>query len=192
LHCHISPDHDFSIHEFHVDGMPVVIFKVRPATHAPIRFRGEAYIRVGSYKKKLKDFPPKEGRLWAIFNEAAFERGAAISDATSDEILALIDYPAFFSMTARPLPDNRAGILEQLVSSKIISPREGGRYHVTNLGAILFARDLKQFDRLSRKAPRVILYKGNSRVETVREQAGQGAMHRASRECLPTSTTCFR
>ena len=35
------------------------------------------------------------------------------------------------------------------------------KYDITNFGAILFAKDLTQFDILWRKAPRIIFYKGN-------------------------------
>lgn len=51
---------------------------------------------------------------------------------------------------------------------------DGGDDHfaITNIGAILFAKNLAEFDWLARKALRVIQYKGKSRIETVREQAG--------------------
>lgn len=45
-------------------------------------------------------------------------------------------------------------------------------YDITNLGAILFAKDLSQFSNLKRKSVRVIIYKGKDRIETVREQEG--------------------
>jgi len=41
-----------------------------------------------------------------------------------------------------------------------------------NVGAVLFARNLNDFDRLARKALRVIIYCGDNRVETIREQMG--------------------
>ena len=34
-----------------------------------MRFFGQEYIRVGSNKKKLKDFPEKERTLWRIFDK---------------------------------------------------------------------------------------------------------------------------
>ncbi|MFA5027466.1 MAG: ATP-binding protein, partial [Candidatus Methylomirabilota bacterium] len=43
---------------------------------------------------------------------------------------------------------------------------------ITNLGAILFARKLGDFESLDRKAIRVVLYKGSSRIETLKEQPG--------------------
>jgi len=40
------------------------------------------------------------------------------------------------------------------------------------MGAVLFARRLSAFDGLERKTVRVIVYKGTSRVESIREQIG--------------------
>ena len=48
-------------------------------------------------------------------------------------------------------------------------PKPGSRFDVTNLGAILFASDLNQFERLGRKALRIIKYKGDGRTNTERE-----------------------
>jgi len=46
------------------------------------------------------------------------------------------------------------------------------RFDVTNLGAILFAHKLSAFNRIARKATRVIIYSGQDRTKAVREQVG--------------------
>jgi ATP-dependent DNA helicase RecG len=65
----LQPRLDFRIHEFIHAGKPMVLFEVPAASHTPVRFSGEEFIRVGSYKKKLKDYPEKERALWAIFQK---------------------------------------------------------------------------------------------------------------------------
>jgi len=40
------------------------------------------------------------------------------------------------------------------------------------MGAILFAKNIKDFDSIEFKSPRVIIYKGKNRIETEREQFG--------------------
>lgn len=65
----LEPRIDFSIHEFDVDGAPIVLFAVQGANSRPVRFSGEEHIRVGSYKKKLKDYPEKERKLWQLLSE---------------------------------------------------------------------------------------------------------------------------
>jgi len=168
----LSPRPDFRIHELEVDGQPVIYIEMPAALHTPIRFKNVAYIRVGSYKKPLKDYPEKERRLWSLFTEQRFEDGISLSNVSSDDVLSLIDYPAYFEKTEQTLPDNRAGIMERLEMEKFIIPAKGGRYDITNLGAILFAKDISKFDRLARKALRVVIYDGDSRIQTIREQDG--------------------
>jgi predicted HTH transcriptional regulator len=149
--------------------MHVVLFEIQPASHQPVGFSGTEYIRVGSYKKRLKDFPEKERALWAIFSEKPFESCLAAASVTSDDVLALIDYASCFRLLGIPLPDNRQAILERLASEKVIAPQPGDRFDITNVGAVLFAADLRRFDRLARKAPRVVIYDGDNRTRTIKE-----------------------
>ncbi len=53
----LDPQITFKIHEGDVAGKHFVLFEIGPATHTPIRFHGTAFIRVGSLKKKLGDYP---------------------------------------------------------------------------------------------------------------------------------------
>lgn len=166
---HIEPRVDIKISEGDVEGRPVVIFEIQAANNRPVRFKDAEYIRVGTYTKKLRDFPEKERNLWRIFDRVRFEDGIAKNGVSSDDVLSLIDYPNYFAMLKNPLPDNRAAILERLTADKIIIPVAGERFDITNIGAILFAKNLNDLDRLARKALRVIIYRGNNRIEAVKE-----------------------
>jgi ATP-dependent DNA helicase RecG len=84
----------------------------------------------------------------------------------------LLDYPAYFELMNRPLPEVREGILQALKDDELIQQADAGCWNITNLGAVLFAKRLADFRVLERKAMRVILYRGNSRVVTVKEQTG--------------------
>jgi len=168
----LEPRIDVPIHEGEVDGKHVVVFEVPAASHIPTRFHGQEYVRVGSYTKPLREHPEKERALWALFSQKPFEEGIAGSDLGSDDVLNEIDYPEYFRLMDQPLPDNRRAILAKLGSEKIIHRRSGDRYDVTNVGAVLFARNLNDFDRLARKALRVIIYGGDNRIETIKEQTG--------------------
>jgi len=64
----LDPRIDFTIHEFDRDGAHIVLLRIQAANSTPVRFSGEAYIRVGTYKKKLKEFPEKERKLWQILS----------------------------------------------------------------------------------------------------------------------------
>src|SRR5262249_30630504 len=62
-------------------------------------------------------------------------------------------------------------ILERLEAERIINRQASDSFDICNVGAILFAADLQAFGRLARKAPRVIIYRGDSRIETIKEQS---------------------
>lgn len=169
---HLTPRIDFRIHEVNVDGKDVTVFEVPPAPNCPVRFKDTEYIRVGSYTKKLADFPEKERTLWRVFDQVPFEEGVAKEKASADDVLDLVSYPKYFRLMGQPLPDNRKAILARLISEGVIQPCGGEHFDISNVGAILFGRNLNDFSRLARKALRVIIYKGGNRVDTVREQTG--------------------
>jgi len=167
LHPHV----EFTIYEFEYRCFPIVLFEIRPCKHTPVRFRETEYIRVGSYKKKLRDFPEKERALWEQLSPTPFERQVAAEKLNADEILSLIDYPGYFELTDQNLPADKKGIIDRLATEKIIAS-EGQLWNITNLGALLFAKRLSDFDRLARKAVRVIIYRGLNRIDTLKEQVG--------------------
>lgn len=168
----LHPKINFRFYPIQAEGKPVVLLEIGAAFRHPVQFKNTEFIRVGSYKKKLKDFPEKERELWRVFDRIPFEREIAAENVTVEEILKLLDYPAYFDLLSLPLPEGRDGILAALTADEMIAAGKSGKWNITNLGAVLFAKRLADFRPLRRKAMRVVLYKGEGRVETVREQEG--------------------
>jgi ATP-dependent DNA helicase RecG len=167
----VTPRLDICFYTLTFEGNPVVILQIPATLHTPVRFQQDEFIRVGSLTKKLKDYPEKERELWQILNVTQFEHGIAQAGLDSDEVLRLLEYSKYFELTAQPLPENKSGILEKLQSDSLIKQALDG-WSITNLGAILFAKNLNQLGRLSRKALRVIHYEGKSRIKTKVEAPG--------------------
>ena len=168
----IAPKIHFQFLEFEVEDQPFVILEISAANHTPVQFDGVEFIRVGSYTKKIKDHPAKKRELWRTFDRVPFEQQMAAENQSEEQVLKLLDYPAYFDLTQLPLPDNRAGILNALKADRLIVKSDSGQWHIANLGAVLFAKQLNDFPQLARKAVRVVLYKGNNRIETIREITG--------------------
>ena len=168
----LTPKIHFRFYEVTVDGRSIVLLEIERAFRHPVQFQGQDFIRVGSYKKRLKDFPERERALWRIFDCMPFEKGIAAEHIPDDEVLQLLDYPAYFHLLKLPLPENRDGILKALADDSLVCPCDAGGWNITNLGAILFAKGLEDFHSLRRKAIRVIQYRGTSRVETLKEHVG--------------------
>lgn len=168
----LSPKIHFRFFSIEIDGMQVGLMEIERAFRHPVQFQGQEFIRVGSYTKKLKEYPEKERALWRIFDQTPFESGIAAERVNGEEVLKLLDYPAFFDLFNRPLPENRDGILQALADYGLIIKSETSNWNISNLGAVLFAKQLADFRALGRKAVRVILYQDNSRIHTIKEQMG--------------------
>ena len=166
----LSPRIYFCFYSVNYDGKPVIILEINSASNTPVKFTHTEFIRIGSYKKPLHDHPEVAKTLWRILDQTPFELQPAAELVTEDEILQLLDYPAFFDLINLSLPENRNGIISRLADERLIlATAITGKWTITNLGAILFAKKLKQFRHLERKSVRVILYQGNSRLETIKE-----------------------
>lgn len=190
----LQPQVPFRFHSAEVEGARVVVLEIDSALHHPVRFSGEEYIRVGSYKKKLKDHPEKERALWLRFTTTAFENGRAAHRLTGDDVLQLLAFPSYFDLLRVPLPPDRSGTLAALEADGLVQRTDGGSWSITNLGAVLFAKDLSQFDGLRRKVVRIVQYSGKGRILTTKEQtvssgyaAGFEALIQSVIAVLPTN-----
>ena len=170
----LAPRIHFRFFEFSVGSAPLVLLEIGPAYRQPVQFQGREYIRIGSYKKSLKDFPEQERALWRVFDRTSFEEETAADRVPDEDVLRLLDYPAYFELTNQPLPESRQVILGTLERDELIQPCDAGGWNVTNLGAALFAKRLDAFRALRRKAVRVIQYRGDSRVVTLKEHLHAG------------------
>ncbi len=166
----LEPRIGFRFFQIDMDGFAVVLLEIDAAFRHPVKFQGTEYIRIGTYKKQLKDFPEKERALWRMLDSTPFEMLPAAEKLTADEVLKLLDYPAFFELLDKPVPNHRDGMLAALQAHRMIEPMGGAHWRIFNLGALLFAKRLLDFSRLQRKAVRVVVYEGTGRVKTLREQ----------------------
>jgi len=166
----LQPQIPFRFHACTVDGLRVVVLEIDGARHQPVRFRGEEFIRVGSYNKKLKDHTEKERALWQHFMMTAFEDGIAAQRLSGDDVLKLLAFPSYFDLLRVPLPPDQAGILAALEADGLVQRPDGASWNITKLGAVLFAKELSQFDGLRRKVVRIVQYAGKGRILTTKEQ----------------------
>ncbi len=79
----------------------------------------------------------------------------ALKDVKDVEVLKILDIPSYLKIFNLNFPSSKKAILDKLCEEKIIQKSKNSSYHITNLGAILFAEDLNVFENLSRKAIRI-------------------------------------
>lgn len=146
----------------------LMLLEIPAATGAPVAFNGVPYIRIGSATPRLTDYPDRYQQLIERLQPYRWEQGIARQYVSADDVLTLLDYSQYFQLTKQPLPDNRAGIFEKLEADRLIVRDVGGHWNITNLGAILFAMRLSDFEAgLARKAIRFVSYSGKNRAATV-------------------------
>lgn len=173
LHRMMNPKINFTFYSIKIDDKNVVILEIPKAEYTVSKFKNESYVRIGSSKRSINDMPLKEKELWKYLNSTPFEDSISLENVSSDDVLQKLDYSSYFSLLNIPHPDNREGILHYLMQDNLIQKENTGNWGITNLGAILFARNIDEFKSIKRKGIRVIEYKGQSKLETIREQIGK-------------------
>jgi len=169
----LDPKIDFRILRFEYEEKPVVIIQVPPAINQPIEFQNVAYIRIDSDTTNLKRFPEKERKIWNNIHRMSFENGIAAEGLDGKKVLSLLDYSKYFLLTKQELPSDTEKFLERMEQDKLVRRVFRDGYDITNLGAVLFANNVKDFDGIGRKSVRVILYEGTTREKRNREQEGK-------------------
>lgn len=173
LRHQLSSNADFEIFFEKRDGRLLVVLRICAAVLRPVAFGKVSYIRIGSYTKKLHDLPEVQARLWDRLKNFNFENQASLTDLDMATAVRMLDASELFSEAKVPEPTNIEGYAKLFCDEKIMLRQDDGRYSITNLGAILFARNLADFPRVSRKAVRVIEYNGTNRLNMTREIDGK-------------------
>lgn len=171
LSTRLNPHIDFVIiDEFDYEGQGhVCVFKIPATSNQPVSFLNEEYVRIGSTTRKLRDFPQKEKKIWEG-GQKALEKIVVKEKLTVEQVLSLLSVETYFDMMKLPLPTDAKGIIDRMLAEKIIIQDEVG-YSITELGVLLFAKHLTDFDDLRRKIVRVVVYKGKNKLDIVREQS---------------------
>jgi ATP-dependent DNA helicase RecG len=152
----------------------VVLLEIPRASMVTTKFKNIAYIRIGPTTPKLADHPAYETSLIAKLQPFTWERGIAESFVSTSDVIQLLSVETYFSLTQQAVPGSDEAIAYILAHDKLIQKDVGGRWNISNLGAVLFARNIQEFGSIARKAVRVFRYSGSTRAETesAQEQSG--------------------
>lgn len=154
----------------HPDGN-LVLLEIPAAISTPVEFDKTAYVRIGSATPRLSEYPEHFQKLITNLRPYNWEKAVAKAFVTADDVVKLLDYTSYFKLSDQNLPDNKAGILERLEADNLIRKDVGGHWNITNLGAILFAENLDDFDTsLARKGIRFVSYDGDNKACTIKQR----------------------
>lgn len=170
LATRLNPRIDFLCYQFDYDATrSISLFVIPAAMNRPVDFFHKPYVRVGSITRLLSEFPDKEAKIWRK-NPVTFEKGIAKDNLAATDITKYLSTETYFNLINIPYPSSQNGVIDKFIEEGLVVKNSG--YAITNLGAILFAKNLSDFETVERKSVRVIVYKGKNKVETEREQIG--------------------
>lgn len=168
----LSPNADFDFFMVPMNDKNVGVLIIYKAANQTVTFEKTDYIRVGSYTKRLNEHPELQARLWDRLRNEKFEERYAKQDLDLENALRLLDYSTYFDIKGLPQPTEIDGISHYMLAEEIIAKQDNGLYSITNLGAVTLAKRLSDFPKISRKAIRVVQYKGNNRLNMLKEDVG--------------------
>lgn len=167
----LSDNVDFQYGDVTIDGKRVGILTIKKAFGRTVKFKKEAFIRVGSYTKKLHDVQSLEGLLWDKLRNEKFELQLVKQDLKASDALKCLDYDVYFRLLHQSnIPRDDNAILHYLIQEHMIIKQDNGLYAVTNLGGIVLAKDFGEFSGLSRKSVRIVRYTGMNRMAMERDE----------------------
>lgn len=153
----------------HPDGR-VVVFSI------PARPRGTAYHYEGAYLMRSGEelVPMSEDQLRKIFAEGQpnWLENPALKDQSAQDVVQLLDTQTFFDLMRLPYPTDQTGVIDRLLEERLIE-RSAAGFNILHIGAVLLAKNLRQFPDISRKAARVIVYAGESKMKTISDLTGE-------------------
>ncbi len=170
LATRLNPRIDFTVYEFDYDSSRhISIYVIPAAKNQPVEFLHQAYIRINTITRKLNEFPEKQAKIWKK-DTTLFEKEIAKDNLNASDITKFLSTETYFDLMKLPYPSNQEAVIEKFIEDGLVVKSKG--YAITKLGALLFAKQLKDFESVERKSVRVIVYKGKNKVETEREQIG--------------------
>ncbi|MGZ8845319.1 MAG: ATP-binding protein [Pyrinomonadaceae bacterium] len=144
----------------HPDGRVVICHIPSRPVATPLQRDGRYLTRSGESTRGMTT-----ERLREIMDEGKPDWLSRIAreGCSASDVISLLDTETYFKRLADPYPATQGRVLERLEDDKLIFDDTAG-FSITNLGAVLFARALDEFEGLRRKAPRVLIYEGSDKI----------------------------
>ncbi|MGJ3265628.1 MAG: ATP-binding protein [Salinarimonas sp.] len=159
--------------DFECDGLHFAIVCIEPSYERPVSFKGVEYVRIGENKRRLVEFPEHERAIWLATGRRRFEDAIALTGQSAHDVLVKLNADVVHSLRGVPQPGNPAEMIRTMIRDRFVIDTMDGRYDVTNLGAILLARDIRDFPSIERRSVRVIQYAGRDKRRSLSETEGR-------------------
>lgn len=124
----LSKNADFEFHTVQMNEVNVGVLIIYKATNQTVTFEKVDFIRVGSYTKKLNEYPTLQAQLWDRIRNSKFEERFAKQDLNLSEAIRLLDYTTYFDIIGIPQPTDINGVAYYMLEEGIIVKQDNGGY----------------------------------------------------------------
>lgn len=160
---HQKINHRVVATEWRYDDQRIIEFRVGSRLSGnPVAYKGKYLMRQGESL-----VPMTQDELRSVFAET---RGHYLALPATQPLprlaaLALLEYETFFTLLGAPLPTSVEKVAHALAVEGLIHEVDDGRVRVTNLGAVLLAKDLRAFGPLQYHRIRFLRYAGTNNID---------------------------
>lgn len=165
-------DIDHAVLEY--EGHPILFVYVPEQREKPIFLRGkdyhEAYCRVNGQTRKMSDLQVRN--MIATSQGLRFEERVAKRGLTKSGVLQLLNFRKFFELQDKAVPKSVDSVIARMAECGFCIGADDD-WSITNLGAILFANNLSDFDELGSRKVVVRKYMGVNNRNILFEQFGK-------------------
>ena len=162
---------EHSVMEF--DGHSLLFVYIPEQNDKPVHLRGKdiyaSYHRSAGQTVKMSRNQVKA--LIATSQGITFEQQIAKENLNKEEVLRLLNYQALYKILDKNVPQSTDTVMERL-SDYHLCKQVGDSWAITNLGAILFANELKEFSNMEGHEVIVRKYIGTNNRQQEFEQHG--------------------
>ena len=148
-----------------MDGSGILLVHIPEQKDKPVYLRGmtiyDSYYRSAGQTHKISK--SQVHAMLAAAEGQTFEDRIALSRLPAEKVITLLDFAQFYKLIHKSVPSGIDHIIEGMEAYGFCR-KEDGAWAVTNLGAVLLARDLKDFPSLAFKNVVVRQYKGDNNL----------------------------
>ncbi len=119
----LTKNADFEFYSVPVNDKTVGVLIIYRAANQTVMFEKVDYIRVGSYTKRLNEYPALQAQLWDRIRNSKFEERFAKQDLELPEALRLLDHQSYFDITGTPHPTDAENIAHYMQEEGILVRR---------------------------------------------------------------------
>lgn len=153
----LSPKINFEFYRTWIDGKNVEIVEIEPAYHSPVQFLNNEYIRIHENVRNLKEFPEKARMLWIVTSRYMYEEGICESSKDFNYIKENFHFNELSDFIYNSnLREEMA--LEQFIADELLIDNKKGTFDITNLFALLSAKNVDNHKTIRGKTIRLITY----------------------------------